>query len=109
MEEIIFVITTLPDQESAAALANALVDERLAACVNVLPSCKSIYRWKGKIENATEVTLLIKTRTDLYAYVQRYITAHHPYELPEVVALPVQAGLPAYLSWVVEETRALAP
>ncbi len=107
MEEIIFVVTTLPDQDAAHTLADALVGKRLAACVNVMPACKSLYRWKGVVENATEVPVLIKTRAVLYAQVEEYIRAHHPYELPEIVALPVHAGLPAYLSWVAQETASL--
>lgn len=94
------VLTTVADDEAAERIARALVEERLAACVNVLPAMQSIYRWKGSIESATERLLVIKTRTADYAAVERRIRALHPYELPEVIAVPIVAGLPAYLAWL---------
>lgn len=94
------VLTTVPDHEAAERLARALVEERLAACVNVLPAMQSIYRWKGKIESAGEHLLIIKTRTADYGAVEERLRALHPYELPEVIAVPILAGLPAYLAWL---------
>lgn len=104
--QTLLVLTSLPDEASAHALAAALVDERLAACVNVLAPCRSIYRWQGAIESATEVPLLIKTTAARYAALEAAIRARHPYELPEIVAVPVAHGLPEYLDWLVIETRA---
>jgi periplasmic divalent cation tolerance protein len=100
----LLVITNLPDATSASALAEALVAERLAACVNILAPCLSVYRWQGKTESASEVPLLIKTTTARYAELQAVIRQQHPYELPEIIAVPIQHGLPAYLDWVAAET-----
>ncbi|ANQ83412.1 divalent-cation tolerance protein CutA [Azoarcus olearius] len=104
MSEILLVLTTLPDADSAAALGARLVEERLAACVNILAPCASVYRWQGRVETATEVPLLIKTSAARYAALETAILAEHPYELPEIVAVPVQRGLPGYLDWVSTET-----
>jgi periplasmic divalent cation tolerance protein len=105
----LLVLTNLPDDASAHALATALVTERLAACVNVLAPCRSVYRWRGEVENATETPLLIKTTAERYAALEAAIRARHPYELPEIIAVPVAHGLPEYLDWVVTETRAETP
>jgi len=105
----LLVITSLPDQASAEILAALLVGQRLAACVNLLAPCASVYRWQGKIEQAQEYPLLIKTTEDRYAALEASIRANHPYELPEIIAVPVTQGLPAYLQWVESETRASAP
>ncbi|MBI4754717.1 MAG: divalent-cation tolerance protein CutA [Betaproteobacteria bacterium] len=102
--DTLLVITNLPDEESARRLATTLVEARLAACVNILAPCRSVYRWQGAVENATEVPLLIKTTRSRYAELQAAVRAGHPYELPEIVAVPVVAGLPDYLSWVAAET-----
>jgi len=101
----LLVMTNLGDIASAQMLARALVEQRLAACVNILPAVQSIYRWNGAVEQAAEVTLLIKTTTARYAELEQAIRALHPYELPEVIAVPVSAGLPAYLEWIAQETR----
>jgi periplasmic divalent cation tolerance protein len=106
MEPVLLVLTNLPDRESARRLADGLVSAQLAACVNVLSECESIYRWKGAIEQTAETPVLIKTRAALYADVETYIRSHHPYEVPEVIALNVAAGDPTYLQWLREETRA---
>lgn len=103
-EELVLVLTNLPDRAAATGLARILVEERIAACVNVLAPCYSVYRWQGSIECAEEVPLLIKTRASLYALVEKTIREHHPYELPEIVGVALVAGLPAYLDWVVAET-----
>ena len=104
--ETLLILTNLPDETSAQALATMLVTERLAACVNVLAPCRSIYRWQGEIESAQEVPLLIKTTAARYADLEAAIRTGHPYELPEIIAVPIAHGLPDYLSWVVAETRA---
>lgn len=104
--DALLVITTLPDAESAHALASQLVEQRLAACVNILAPCHSVYRWKGKIEDAEEVPLLIKTSAARYAALEEAIRTSHPYELPEIVAVGIDRGLPGYLAWVAEETAA---
>jgi periplasmic divalent cation tolerance protein len=102
--EALLVITTLPNADSAHALAHALVEQRLAACANVLAPCRSVYRWQGKVEDAEEVPLLIKTSAARYAALEAAIRAAHPYELPEIVAVRIDKGLPAYLAWVAAET-----
>lgn len=99
------VVTTLPDQESARQLARRLVEERLAACVNVQASCHSVYRWQGAIEESGEVSLIIKTAEDRYTQLEAFLREHHPYELPEILALDPAQGLPDYLAWIVRETR----
>ena len=106
MDEIILVITNLPDRDSARRVANALIETRAAACVNILAECNSVYRWQGKIESASEVPLLIKTTRNAYSRLEAVICAHHPYELPEIIAVSVDAGLPGYLQWVIQETQA---
>lgn len=103
-DPILLVLTNLPDTDSAQALASRLVEARLAACVNVLAPATSVYRWGGAIETATETPLLIKTPASRYAALEAAIRAHHPYELPELIAVPVSHGLPGYLDWVRHET-----
>jgi len=102
--ETLLVLTNLPDAASARALAGALVEARLAACVNILGPCRSVYRWQGQIEDATEVPVLIKTTAERYAALETAIRRQHPYELPEIVAVPIKHGLPEYLAWVTTET-----
>ena len=104
-DDILLVLTNLPDQASAERLATALVESRAAACVNILATCRSVYRWQGKIESAGEVPLLIKTTHAAYPRLQQEIRAQHPYELPEIIAISLAAGLPAYLQWVADETQ----
>lgn len=105
MSETIIVLTNLPDAPSAQALATALVTQRLAACVNILAPCHSVYRWEGEIETTQEIPLLIKSSRGRYPALQAAIRANHPYELPEIVAVPVELGLAGYLDWVAAETR----
>lgn len=100
----LIVLTNLPDDASARTLAARLIEERLAACVSILTPCRSMYRWQGKVEEASEVPLLIKTTAARYTALEAAIRASHPYELPEIVAVPIAAGLPAYLAWVAAET-----
>lgn len=86
------------------ALANKLIDERLAACVNVLADCTSVYHWQGKNETAGEVPVFIKTLAKHYARLEQLIRSAHPYELPEIIAVPISNGWPAYLKWIADET-----
>lgn len=102
---VLLVMTTLPDAPTAERIAAELVTARLAACVNVLAPVRSVYRWKGAVETADEVPLLIKTTRERYSAVEAALRAAHPYELPEIVALPVAAGLAPYLAWVAGETQ----
>jgi periplasmic divalent cation tolerance protein len=104
MEPVLIVMTNLPNLSVAESIATTLVEAKLAACVNVLPAVQSIYRWQGKVERASEVTLFIKTTDRHYAALESAIRAAHPYDVPEVIALPVTAGFPAYLQWVIAET-----
>lgn len=103
-EEIIIVFTHVPDMACAENMAQALVNEQLAACVNISSPVKSVYRWQGQIETAQEIALTIKTQRHGYAQVAERIRALHPYELPEIVAIHVNEGLPEYLRWVAAET-----
>ena len=105
MSEALVVLTNCPDEEVADRIARTLVESGLAACVNRLAPASSIYRWQGAIERATETPLLIKTTRERYAEIEQAIRALHPYEVPEIIAMPVSAGLAAYLRWVAEETQ----
>jgi periplasmic divalent cation tolerance protein len=103
--DALLVLTNLPEEAAARALADHLVASKLAACVNILAPCTSVYRWQGGIETATEVPLLIKTTGTRYRALEAAIRERHPYELPEIVAVPIERGLPAYLAWVTSETE----
>jgi periplasmic divalent cation tolerance protein len=100
----LLVLTNLPDRAAAEALAAQLVERRVAACVNILSPCRSVYRWRGEVQHDEEHPLLIKTTLERYAALEQAIRAGHPYELPEIVAVPIERGLPEYLRWIVEET-----
>jgi periplasmic divalent cation tolerance protein len=100
---VIAVLTNLPDSESAFNLARQLVHMRLAACANVLSPATSFYRWEGREEQATEYPVLIKSTRGRYPELERAIRDLHPYDVPEIIAWPVEAGLPAYLEWVERE------
>ncbi len=102
--EAILVLTQLPDRASANTLARALVEAKIAACVNVGAPVDSLYHWRGQIETATEVPVIIKTRRDRYDAVESAIRARHPYELPEIIAVPITDGLAPYLQWITAET-----
>jgi len=95
----------VPDHGVATAVARALLDDRLAACVNIGATVESIYHWRGGIETATEVPLAIKTRPALYSGVEDLIRRLHPYDTPEIIAIPVLAGNARYLAWLAGETR----
>ena len=102
--ETLLVLTNCPDEEVANTIALAVVEERLAACVNILPRVQSIYRWQGRVESATEIPLFIKSTAASYPALESVIRRHHPYDVPEIIAVPVTQGLPAYLNWVAAET-----
>ena len=96
----LLVLTNLPDRPSAERLAETLIERRLAACVNILAPCHSVYRWKGTVQHDEEHPVLIKTKRDRYSELEHALRAGHPYELPEIIAVPIEQGLPAYLDWV---------
>jgi periplasmic divalent cation tolerance protein len=100
----LLVLTNLPDRAAAERLAETLVGKQLAACVNILAPCRSVYRWKGAVQREEEHPMLIKTTSERYAEMEQALRAGHPYELPEIIAVPVEKGLPAYLDWVAAET-----
>ncbi len=103
--EVLTVLCTCPDAVTAKSLAAGLVERGLAACVNVLPEIRSIYRWRGKVHDDGEVLLLAKTTRLAYGSLESWLLEHHPYEVPEVLALPVQAGATDYLDWVLNEVE----
>ena len=100
----IIVFCTCPDRESGKAIADALVGEKLAACVNILPGIESIYTWKGEICRDAEILLIIKTRAELFPELKDRIISLHSYEVPEIIALPILQGSPEYLKWIDETT-----
>jgi periplasmic divalent cation tolerance protein len=101
-EKILLALTTFPEAETARRISNLLVEEKLAACANIFPAIESIYRWKGKIETGREMIAFFKTSEDRQAAFQEKLRSLHPYELPEIIFIPIAAGLPEYLRWVVE-------
>jgi periplasmic divalent cation tolerance protein len=103
--ETLLVLTNLPDRAAAERLADQLVAQRLAACVNILAPCRSVYRWMDAVQHDEEHPMLVKTTAERYPALEAAIRAEHPYELPEIVAVPISRGLPAYLQWVESETR----
>jgi periplasmic divalent cation tolerance protein len=100
----LLVLTNLPDRAAAEKIADLLIERRLAACVNILAPCRSVYRWKGAVQHDEEHPMLIKTTAERYPAMEAAIRQAHPYELPEIVAVPIERGLPAYLDWVAAET-----
>ena len=104
-DAILLCLCSCPDATSAEQLAGALVGERLAACINILPGLRSVFRWQGSVQRESEVLLLIKTTRSRYPALQARLPQLHPYELPELLAVESVFGLPAYLQWVVESTR----
>lgn len=103
-DDVLIVMTNAPDRVTAEKIARSLVEARAAACVNVMGPCSSVYRWQGAVETAAEVPVFVKTTAGRYADVEALIRAQHPYELPEIVAVPAGRGLPGYLDWVRAET-----
>jgi len=106
MDHYCLIYSSCPDEETAGQMAAALLDRRLAACVSVLPGITSFYEWDGQRETSGEVLLMIKTTAARYADVESLLCELHPYELPEVVAVSIERGLPDYLSWVSRMTQA---
>ncbi|MES2071324.1 MAG: divalent-cation tolerance protein CutA [Pseudomonadota bacterium] len=104
MDQVLLVISNVPDATVAQHIAEQILAKKLAACVNVMPEMRSFYTWNGRQETATEIPLLIKSTQARYADLQALILSLHPYEVPEIIAIPVADGLPAYLQWVIEET-----
>ena len=100
----LLVLTNLPDRAAAEKLADALIGDRVAACVNILAPCRSVYRWKDAVQHDEEHPVLIKTTEERYPALEAAIRTHHPYELPEVIAFPIARGLAAYLEWIGAET-----
>jgi periplasmic divalent cation tolerance protein len=103
---VVLILTTVPDEPRGEAIAEALLESRLAACVNISGPMASLYRWNGEIQRDTERQLVIKTTSDRIAAVQARVADLHPYELPEFLVVPVAHGSDAYLAWVSDETRA---
>jgi periplasmic divalent cation tolerance protein len=102
--DVVLVLTQVPDRAAAEALAQVLIETRLAACVSIGAPVDSLYHWRGQIETAKETPVVIKTAAARYADVEAAIRARHPYELPEILAVPVTCGLAPYLGWVVDES-----
>jgi periplasmic divalent cation tolerance protein len=102
----ILILTQMPDRASAQSLARSLVEARLAACVSIGAPVESLYHWQGQIETAQEFPVAVKTRSERYAAVEAAIRARHPYEIPEIIAVPVIDGLAPYLDWIGHETAA---
>jgi len=100
----LLVLTNLPDRAAAEKLADALIAKQVAACVNILAPCRSVYRWQGAVQHDEEHPVLIKTTRERYAALEAAIREAHPYELPEIIAVPIERGLPAFLAWVAAET-----
>lgn len=105
MTEALVVLCTVPTAELAAELARTLVEARLAACGNVVPGLRSIYRWQGKVEDEPEVLLILKTTRERLPELRDELLKRHPYQVPEVLALPVEAGSAAYLEWLAAQVR----
>ena len=108
-DEVVLVLTQLPDRAVAETLARALIESRLAACVSIAAPVQSLYHWRGQIETAEEVPLVIKTRAARYAEVEAAIRSHHPYELPEILAVPASHGFAPYVRWLVDESSGATP
>ena len=104
LNQPLLVLANVPDQELAEKIATALVEQGLAACVNILAPVSSVYRWQGKMQRESEIPVLIKTTQARYQELERTILQLHPYDVPEIIALPLTAGLPAYLAWMQDET-----
>jgi len=104
MPDTLLVFANAPNQACAERIAQALIAQHVAACVNILPSCQSYYHWRGKVEHANEIPMLIKTSKVAWPKLEQTFCALHPYELPELIAVPISLGLPNYLNWIIQET-----
>jgi len=102
---IVLALSTFPNRETAQRISNQLVTEKFAACANILPSIESIYRWKGKLETGTEALAFFKVSEDRQSDFQNKLRSLHPYEVPEIIFIPIVGGLPEYLRWVAENCR----
>lgn len=102
-KKALLLLCNTPDCKAAQQIGESLLDARAAACVNILPECRALYRWQGKVARGSETPLLIKTTAAQFERACGIITRHHPYEVPEIIALDIAAGLPAYLQWVADE------
>ncbi len=105
MQNVLLTLTTVPDAETGYRIAKLLVEGGVAACVTVLAPGMSVYRWQGRIESAEERVMLIKTTVERYPALEEALRGAHPYELPEILAVPVEAGLASYLAWVSDSVR----
>jgi periplasmic divalent cation tolerance protein len=103
--QALLVLSNAPNEEVAERLARLLIEQRLAACVNIMPAMRSIYRWEDKLDEAREVAIQIKTVAAHYKQLEAAIRAMHPYTVPEIIAIPIVDGLPEYLSWIRQETN----
>ena len=103
-DQYLLVLTTFPDTESARQIGTLLIELQIAACLNLLPASQSIYRWKGKVENKTEVPVFIKTTNNNYPALETRIREAHPDEVPEIIAIPIERGATDYLAWISEVT-----
>src|SRR2546421_10884257 len=104
-EKIVLALSLFPDREPAQQISNQLVTEKFAACANILPAMESIYRWKDKIESGNETLVVFKLSEDRQSGFQEKLRSLHPYEVPEIIFVPITSGLPEYLCWVVENSR----
>jgi periplasmic divalent cation tolerance protein len=105
MKEFILVLTTVPDEKTGQTIAMRVLEEKLAACVTISGSCRSFYWWKGQISKETEHILFMKTRAALFSELEKKLQEVHPYDVPEITALPIQKGSANYLSWIEKETK----
>lgn len=105
MNHALLVLTNMPDEISARALAMSLLESKLAACINISRPIRSLYRWNGTIEDSNEVAVQIKTTQMRYPELQSAIQRVHPYDVPEIIAVPIVDGLPAYLDWITQQTK----
>ena len=100
----LFVYTTFPDEDSAASVAEHLLKKKLVACANILPAVRSLYIWKGKVQNEGEAVMVLKTTAEQFEAMEKEIVKRHPYDIPAIVALPIETGHEPYLQWVVDQT-----
>lgn len=105
MEQPLLVLTNVPDADTAHAIAHQIVEQSLAACVNILPGLHSVYRWQGAIDSASELMLMIKTTQTRYRKLEDTIKKMHPYEIPEIISIPITGGFSPYLQWIGQETQ----
>ena len=103
--DFLLVLCTCPTHSTATVIATALLEERITACVNQVPGIKSMYRWEGRVEHDDEVLLLIKTTSQMFPRLEEIVGKLHPYELPEIIGVPLSAGSEAYLNWIKSATE----